>query len=138
MRILIVDDDPLILESLQPILEAEGHRVTASNGGQAGIDAFKLARGGPNPYGLVITDARMPRVAGHRVVAAVKELSPTTPVIILTGAPEQYVPGNDGLFREDFILTKPADMRALRAAVSAAALRERALVGSAGVSGGQR
>ena len=41
-QILIVDDDTLVLESLQPILEAEGHSVTASNGGQDGIDAFKL------------------------------------------------------------------------------------------------
>jgi DNA-binding response OmpR family regulator len=125
MRILIVDDDPLILESLQPILEAEGHSVTASNGGQEGIDAFKLARGGPDPYALVITDALMPRVAGHRVVTAVKQMSPTTPVIILTGALEHYI-WNDGLFREDFILRKPADMRALRAALHVAALRSRA------------
>jgi DNA-binding response OmpR family regulator len=129
MRILIVDDDPLILESLQPILEAEGHRVTASSGGREGIDAFKRARGGLNPYGLVITDARMPQVAGHRVVTAVKEMSPTTPVIVLTGDPEHYVPGNDGLFREDFILSKPADMRALRAAVYVTTIRSRAQVG---------
>src|SRR5687768_6731085 len=128
MRILIVDDDPLILESLQPILEAEGHSVTACCGGQDGIDAFKLARGGLDPYGLVITDARMPHVAGHRVVTAVKEMSPTTPVIILTGAPEQHVSGNDGPFREDFVLRKPADMRALRAAVRVAAARSRASV----------
>src|SRR5688500_8146511 len=39
-RILIVDDDPLLLKSLRDALESEGHEVTAAGGGQAGINAF--------------------------------------------------------------------------------------------------
>ena len=43
-RSCIVDDDPLVLESLRATLQSDGHEVTAADGGQAGIDAFAAAR----------------------------------------------------------------------------------------------
>jgi len=45
MRILVIDDDPLLLRTLQDILEADGHEVIAAPGGQAGIDAFNCCAG---------------------------------------------------------------------------------------------
>ena len=47
LRILIVDDDPLLLKSLRDTLEADGHAVTASDGGQAGIELFRRAAARP-------------------------------------------------------------------------------------------
>src|SRR6185312_9868884 len=44
LRILVVDDDPLVIKSLRDTLEADGHNVTTTDGGQAGIDAFVAAR----------------------------------------------------------------------------------------------
>src|SRR6266446_481731 len=44
LRILIVDDDPLVLKSLRDTLEADGHGVTTADGGRAGIDAFLAAK----------------------------------------------------------------------------------------------
>ena len=44
LRILLVDDDPLLIGSLQEVLLSDGHDVTAANGGQAGIDAFHRIR----------------------------------------------------------------------------------------------
>ena len=118
MRILIVDDDPLVLQTLQAILEAEGHSVTASSGGQEGLDAFKLAQIGLDPFGLVITDAGMPNVDGYRVVTVVKEISPSTPVIMFTGSPKRSISRDDDSFQEDLVLAKPPNMRELRAAVA--------------------
>jgi CheY-like chemotaxis protein len=43
LRILIVDDDPMLIRSLEDILTSDGHVVTAANGGQTGIDAFTAA-----------------------------------------------------------------------------------------------
>src|SRR5205823_4339573 len=43
LRILLVDDDPLILQSLQDSLESDGHLVSIAEGGLAGIDAFRGA-----------------------------------------------------------------------------------------------
>jgi Histidine kinase-, DNA gyrase B-, and HSP90-like ATPase len=53
-RILLVDDDPLVLKSLQDILEADGHTITVADGGQASIDArpcgrYALSGGGHRP-----------------------------------------------------------------------------------------
>lgn len=44
LRLLLVDDDPLLLKSLRDTLEADGHVVATANGGAAGIDAFRGAR----------------------------------------------------------------------------------------------
>ncbi len=44
LRILLVDDDPLLIQSLQDTLQEDGHLVTAASGGQAGIDEFRAAR----------------------------------------------------------------------------------------------
>ena len=45
LRILLVDDDPLLIKSLQDTLEGDGHVITTANGGQAGIDTFAAATG---------------------------------------------------------------------------------------------
>jgi len=44
LRILLVDDDPLLIKSLRDTLESDGHLVTVADGGQAGIDTFQTAR----------------------------------------------------------------------------------------------
>ena len=67
MRILIVDDDPLLLKSLRDALESDGHEVTAANGGQAGIDAFVESHAAGKPFPVVITDLGMPHVDGRKV-----------------------------------------------------------------------
>ena len=56
LRILLVDDDPLLLKSLRDILEADGHSVQSAQGGQAGIDAFLAALARAEPFAAVITD----------------------------------------------------------------------------------
>ena len=45
LRLLLVDDDPLVLQSLRATLEVDGHNVVTASGGQAGIDAFNAAHG---------------------------------------------------------------------------------------------
>ena len=49
LRILVVDDDPVLLKSLHDILETDGHLVSSTNGGQEGIDAFLAAQGRGEP-----------------------------------------------------------------------------------------
>src|SRR4029079_18323151 len=50
LRILLIDDDPLVLRSLRDSLELEGHEVVTSEGGQAGIDEFATALDGGKPF----------------------------------------------------------------------------------------
>src|SRR5262249_55223503 len=76
LRILVIDDDPILIRSMRDALEAEGHQTETALGGQAGIDAFADALDTEREFSLVITDLGMPRVDGRKVAAAIKGLSP--------------------------------------------------------------
>jgi len=84
-RVLVIDDDPVVVESLRTTLELEGHSTAVADGGQAGIDAYEAGLAQGRPFSVVITDLGMPAVDGRRVAAAVKALSTSTLVILLTG-----------------------------------------------------
>jgi DNA-binding response OmpR family regulator len=85
LRILLVDDDPLLLKSLEDNLQADGHVLTITHGGQAGIDAFRITHEQGGSFDIVITDLGMPCADGRRVAGAVKALAPSKPVILLHG-----------------------------------------------------
>jgi len=115
MRILIVDDDPLVIRSLTDALESEGHEITAANGGQAGIDAFRAAPKG-REFGAVITDLGMPYVDGRKVASAIKAISAATPVIMLTGWGQRLLAEGDIPPHVDCVLSKPPKLGDLQAA----------------------
>ena len=115
LRILIVDDDPLILESLRNTLEGDGHDVVAADGGQAGIDRF-AAQG--SSFDVVITDLGMPHIDGRRVAEAIKTASTRTPVILLTGWGTQLKSKNDIPPHVDRILSKPPKLHDLRSTLA--------------------
>jgi signal transduction histidine kinase/ActR/RegA family two-component response regulator len=118
LKLLVVDDDPLMIKSLQDILEGDGHVVVAANGGQAGIDAFRAARTNNEPFRAVITDLGMPYVDGRKVAGAIKQESPTTPVILLTGWGQRLVIEGDVPPHVDRVLNKPPKLRELREALA--------------------
>jgi PAS domain S-box-containing protein len=117
LRILVVDDDPLLLKSLQETLEQDGHIVGGADGGQAGIDEFcaTLRRG--TPYQVVVTDLGMPNIDGRTVAAAIKSRAPATPVILLTGWGYRLRAENDVPQHVDRVLSKPPKLHELRAAL---------------------
>lgn len=117
-RILIVDDDPLIIQSLGETLRSDGHAVTVADGGQAGVDAFAAAFDRGKQFELVITDLGMPHVDGRRVAAAVKARSPGTPVILLTGWGQRLTADNEVPPHVDRVLNKPPRLRELRLALT--------------------
>jgi PAS domain S-box-containing protein len=116
LRLLLVDDDPVLIKALRETLEADGHAVTTASGGQAGIDAFRAGFKNGERYTAVITDLGMPYVDGRKVAAAVKESSPDTPVIMLTGWGERMKVEGDIPADVDWMLSKPPKLRELREA----------------------
>lgn len=118
LRLLVVDDDPLLLKALRDILEADGHVVTAMNGGQAGIDAFQTALARNEPFAAVITDLGMPYVDGRAVAGAVKAASPATPVILLTGWGKRLTSEGDIPPHVNCVLSKPPKPSQLREALA--------------------
>jgi len=97
-------------------LEADGHVVATANGGQEGIDAFRLGESG-ECFDIVMTDLGMPQVDGHRVAHAVKSMRPTAKVILLTGWGQRLVEEGDLPPDVDRILNKPPKRQELRAAL---------------------
>jgi CheY-like chemotaxis protein len=118
LRVLLVDDDPLLLKSVKEVLDEDGHSVVAADGGQNGIDLFQAALRDGHPFSLVITDLGMPYVDGRKVAAAVKAQSPQTPVVLLTGWGRRLIAENETPPHVDRILSKPPKLAALRAALA--------------------
>lgn len=114
LRLLLVDDDPMLLRSLCNTLEAEGHVIVTANDGAAGIVAFRSASERGETFAAVITDLGMPNVDGRKVASAVKNVSPTTPVIMLTGWGKRLTSEDDIPPHVDYVLSKPPKLRELR------------------------
>jgi len=118
LRILVVDDDPVLLKSLQDTLAGDGHSVVTASGGQAGIDAFLAVRARGDAFHAVITDLGMPYIDGRQVCAAVKTAAPPTIVILLTGWGRRFVADEGMPLHVDSVLSKPPKLRELREALA--------------------
>lgn len=118
LRLLLVDDDPVLLRSLKEVLMSDGHFVSAAEGGQDGIDQFLAAQQRGERFELVITDLGMPKVDGRRVAAAVKAAAPDTPVVMLTGWGQRMHDEGELPEHVDRALSKPPRLAELRAALA--------------------
>jgi DNA-binding NtrC family response regulator len=79
-RVLVIDDEQIVLDSVRRILSAEGMAVDVSLRAREGL-AMSLAR----DYDLVLSDIRMPEIGGMRVLRDIKRAKPGLPVVIITG-----------------------------------------------------
>jgi PAS domain S-box-containing protein len=119
LRLLLIDDDAMVLTALKTALALDGHDIEVAEGGQSGIDAFTTATKAGKSFSAVITDLGMPHVDGGKVAAAVKALSPKTPVILLTGWGQGAVSADDTANPSvDAVLGKPARVKDLRATLA--------------------
>jgi signal transduction histidine kinase/ActR/RegA family two-component response regulator len=117
-RILLIDDDPLLLSSLRETLVNEGHQVQTANGGQVGIDAFMDALNAGMPFPVVITDLGMPHVDGRAVATAIRAAAPRTAIIMLTGWGQRLVATGEIPEEVDAVLSKPPKMDELRQCIA--------------------
>ena len=79
-KLLLVDDDPFILEGIGEDLESNGYQVTRASNGETAVDLLETTQ-----FDLVITDLVMDSTDGIQVLKKTKELNSETQVIILTG-----------------------------------------------------
>lgn len=83
-KILIVDDEPVVIKSAERVLKAEGYDVEGAGGGREAI--LKLEKGG---YDLVFTDLKMPEVDGLTLIKWIRKSNNTIGIVIITGYPSQ-------------------------------------------------
>jgi signal transduction histidine kinase/ActR/RegA family two-component response regulator len=115
LHILVVDDDPIVLQSLRTTLEQDGHVVESADGGQRGIDAFSAAMARQQPFSVVITDLGMPLVDGRAVAVAIKSMRSITRVVLLTGWGHRLLTEREVPQSVDRVLAKPPQLTRLRA-----------------------
>lgn len=127
VRILVVDDDPELLELMEMRLVAEGYLVSLATSGEEALARFRADR--PR---VVISDLRMDGMDGHALFAHLHAEAPTVPVIMLTAhgtIPDAVNATRKGVFG---FLTKPFDGRELMAKVAEAVLISPQVEGSPG------
>lgn len=83
-RILVVDDESVVIRSCERVLTAEGYNIEGALGGREAI--LKLEQ---NNYDLVLTDLKMPEVDGIKLIRWVRKTRPDIGVVVITGYPSQ-------------------------------------------------
>ncbi|MGM0461710.1 MAG: response regulator [Fibrobacterota bacterium] len=78
-KILLIEDDPLIIAVIKKILEP-AYAVTAFSQGNKALHRFK-----EESFDLVITDIIMPEVEGMEIIMTIKDISPDTPIMAISG-----------------------------------------------------
>lgn len=117
MRVLLVDDDPLILDSIAQVLDFDGHDVAVASNGRAALDCFAAALDTASPFDVVVTDLGMPLVSGIQVANEIRALSGTVRIILLTGWGERAREDSDFPATVNHLLAKPVRIHELRAAL---------------------
>lgn len=117
-QILIIDDEPQIRLLLKKMFEREGFNVILASDGNEGVSSFKK-----NRIDLVITDIIMPEKEGIEIIQEIKNESPDTPIIAISGggknSPDTYL--NIAKFLGAHkVFEKPVEKKELLNAVKAA------------------
>jgi len=79
-KVLVIDDEQIVLDSVSQILIDENYEVDVSLSGREGLD-WAIER----PYDIILTDIRMPDIGGMRVLRDIKRVKSSLPVLIITG-----------------------------------------------------
>jgi CheY-like chemotaxis protein len=113
--ILVVDDEPLVADTLSLLLMIDKHRVEVASDGEQALTKYK-----EREYDLVITDFLMPGIDGLELARLVKERNPQQPILLVTGHVERV--SNSGELRLqniEALLGKPFSLLQLQEALRA-------------------
>jgi DNA-binding response OmpR family regulator len=110
-RILVVDDELLIRETVKRALVLDGHTVETAATGREALCLFEQDK-----FDLVVLDYEMPDMKGDELSLLIKALAPNQPIAILTGYGEAVV--RSVLTDVDLILSKPFNPQELRTAAN--------------------
>lgn len=123
MKVLIVEDEKLLADSIRSLLTKKGFEVDVAYDGESGLEYAELGI-----YDLVILDIMMPEMNGYEVAKRIRAKRLGTPILMLTAKSEveDRITGlNSGA---DYYLTKPFDTRELLACINALLRRQGAQV----------
>ncbi len=114
IRILLVDDQDVLVDLVREILEDVGYRVTTFTSSAAALQAFSAA---PSTFDLVVADEKMPEMSGTDLAQEIMEIRPAIPVILYTDFPEIAVEKQARLLGVRAIVRKSSRMEELVASI---------------------
>ncbi|MFA6002131.1 MAG: PAS domain S-box protein [Thermoleophilia bacterium] len=88
-KLLVVDDEPMVRKLLGDMIHSMAHNFEVAEDGEQALAIFDAAVDAGEPFDLVLTDLGMPGMSGWDVVDAIKQRSPETPVVLITGWGDQ-------------------------------------------------
>jgi len=109
LRVLVVDDQPILSQLMCEFLQADLHSVETAFSGSDALEKFRTS-----PFDVVITDHVMAGMTGEQLAVAINELNPKIPVILVTGYASGYTAGKQYSEAVDLVLAKPLSRAALR------------------------
>ena len=115
LRILFVEDEPVVRKAISQQLLAVGHTVETADNGVEGLDKFMSGW-----FDLVITDRAMPEMGGDEVAATIARVAPDKPIIMLTGFGDLMDAKGEKPAGVRVILSKPVMMEQLTRAIAEA------------------
>ncbi len=108
LRIMLVDDEEVLLEVISELLASGGHTVDVFGDPNSAIKAFEHKE-----YDLVITDRAMPLMSGDQLAAAIKQVAPQTPIYMITGFGDMIKDTGEKPEYIDEVLAKPVPLDVL-------------------------
>ena len=120
LRVLVVDDEPMVRTVTTKLLRLRGHDVRDVDGGPAALAVLAETGPGRPAFDVVVTDLSMPDMSGRELAAAIRQRYAGLPVLLLTGDTDAEVEGADVVA----VVKKPFQLDALDAAVREAARRD--------------
>ncbi|RMF87012.1 MAG: GAF domain-containing protein, partial [Nitrospinota bacterium] len=113
LHVLVVEDEPEVREVIEAYLAADGHTVETAADGEEGLEKFRQGR-----FDLVVTDRAMPVLSGDELAAAVKQMAPEVPVIMLTGFGAMMQAAGEQPAGVDHVVSKPVTLNEWREALA--------------------
>ncbi|WP_334119920.1 ATP-binding protein [Limnobacter sp.] len=112
-KILLVDDDQLILDTCSSILRHAGHQVNAVSTGKLALEYLLAESTTLKPYDLVITDLGMPDMTGIELAHEIKKRFPGVPLVLMSGWGSQINQDDDEFKNIDEVVSKPPRLKQL-------------------------
>ena len=109
LHLLVVDDDSKVLMALRRLLTSDGHSLDAATDGREGLEKFQASK-----FDVVVTDRAMPGMSGDQLAAAIRELAPDQPIIMITGFGDIMDASGEISPNVNAVVSKPIDPAELR------------------------
>lgn len=120
LRVLVIDDQAIVLQAMKNLLDIDGHHVTVADSGRVGVELLEKSLAVGMPFEVVLTDFGMPGMDGGEVARRVKQLHPATWVVLLSGGGPLVDARDDWKASVDHVLGKPPRLAQLRGAMPGA------------------